>query len=985
MREYFRVPLKSKVAKNRDRFELDLPVYSMRDKGTRVIVVVNRVPQDDLTRGVLFEESLAGKAMRNIMLYADEKAEGTLGECAFINFHEFRVHDMDESMRRSAEADFTLRIEKFVKRFKPDVIIAMGADVARNMLDKDDLTKYFGRIVKYPKNRKIKFIYTLGVWDFCPDVPPEKRKEEGKKLQSQASLSGILARHFEYAIRKKNLFTLSKADFEIEVVDSMKKFKRMMTALEAAPHVAIDTETKSLARVTNTLLTIQFAIDDTKAWVLPFMHASAVWNEKQLGIIKRRLKKYFERGKSKYHLFQNAKFDLTQLKVQLGLRHYCHDIYDVSGGEYALEENTKFLSDKQMKHLQTAGYKLDHICMRYGWNPYIGIGVDKSSRTGMSEMKLDQFLRYAATDAIVLFRIRDAQLKRAKHEGWNRKVFVRAVTVALSAMNHIFSEMEMTGHLTDTKYLISTLRPGGGLQKAIEELNFKFRDSKAARRVNKKLIRSRGAPKKVLFGGTPWEFDITKPAHQIELFIEEMGLEPLAYGKSGKAQVGKAFIAKYGDPTKPLHTPEVEWFGQLKKSSTIKSNFLVPFWRRLMTEDDMKADKRLRAFYNYLMIITGRSGSSDPNLQNIPARGPLAKLVKRVFIPGYGNIYVKVDFSAHEVRNWANVSGDDVMGGRFKEALKLKRRFILTDRESEKFERVVEALKKRGDIHIQNVKLFYDQWVDKEHPLRQSIKVVIFGVIYGKGPFSLSVDLGKSEEDAQELIDKLFTMFPVGGDWIKSTIAEGQKNFIIETPFGLKRHLWGHLVPDRGVQGAMDRRGPNSLIQGPSSQMGFIAGRNYQNMKWKYFFSKDLPLIGSQNNAVHDSLENESAIGHLPINLYLIEHALTTQVHKVCRDVFGWELAVDLDCEFEIGGSLANTSKWSQRWDELPVIVENSIKYMKDELGYEPQKSWTKKFMHNMDIISELRTSEIRADLKADKYPSYRMDLDHQIVKELRL
>ena len=235
MLEYFRIPLKSKIAKSRARFELDLPVYTLRDKGTRMIVVVDRIPSEDLREGVLFRQSLAGKALKNILMYADEKADGKLAECAFINFHEFKVMDMDDARRKACESDFTGRIEQFIKKFKPDVVIAMGNDVARFMLDKDDLSGNFGRLTKYKGNRKIKFLYTMGVWDFCPDIPEEKKKEEGKKLQAQASLSGILARHFEYAIRNKNPFTLDKSDFKIEVVNTMKKFNAMMDAIEAAP------------------------------------------------------------------------------------------------------------------------------------------------------------------------------------------------------------------------------------------------------------------------------------------------------------------------------------------------------------------------------------------------------------------------------------------------------------------------------------------------------------------------------------------------------------------------------------------------------------------------------------------------------------------------------------------------------------------------------------------------------------------------------
>lgn len=1323
MRSYFNFPLKSKVARDRGRFNLDLPVFSLRDDGTRVLVVVNRVPQEDIDAGGLFKESLAGKAMHNIILYADERTNGKLGELAYINFHEFRVHDLDPSIRRAAEADFTYRIEKFVKKFKPDVIIAMGEDVTRYMLNKDKISKYFGRLTRYPKNKKIKFIYTLGVWDFCPDVPFEKRKEEGKKLQSLASLTGIVARHFEYAIRKKNLFTLDKSDFAIEIVDTMGKFKRMMRAIEAVPHVAIDSETDSLARVTNNILTLQFAIDGKKSWILPFLHPEAKWTPKQFRYIKKRMKKYFEGGTSEYHLFQNGKFDIGQLKAALKLRHYNHFMYDTSAGEYALEENLKFISDKQMKHLQVKGWGLDFIVKRYGWDAYATTGVDKDSRSGFREKKISDFAKYAGMDSIILFRIRDVQLKRAKHEGWKIKKFINAVTIVLGAMNHIFSEMELNGHMIDHEYLLSVIRPGGKFQLALNELHEKFKTSRAARRVNKKILSRKGAPSKTLFGGKPWEFSINKPDHQQLLFIEELGLQPLSFGKSGKASVGKAFIAKYGDVDKfekekyNEFVEEVGWYGQLKKSSTIKSNFLIPIWDRFLTDPDVKFDHRLRSYYNFLQIITGRSGSSNINFQNIPSHGPLAKLVKRIFIPRPGCLYVKTDYSAHEVRNWANISGDDVMGGRFVEALKLKRNFILSDREAKNFQSIVDALKTKGDIHIQNVKFFFGEWVDKKHPLRQKIKAVVFGVIYGKGAFSLAVDLNGTEQEAKDLIDKLFSTFRQGGDWLQNTMKEGRKNYIIESPFGLKRHLWGHMVPDNQVQSAMDRRGPNCLdletecltaegwktvdqlrvgeyiytkniktgalelqvlkevkrhkykgkmwrltngidalatpnhrwlvdwgkggsdantkysvirtseeladsgnnnpihlvadtpisqrktkwtdeeasivgwvltdghyeknknrvriaqsergnphkvaaldtllpnagrtgpdhlgkvvwtvpvelgkrirsvmpdkvltgeflqqlstqqlinlydammlgngsvsknnaqtsfcagtkakadmftmlcvmlgipcnmysrkfkksewkyasmdnvpdpqapcwyvtikkrkycqavsnrgqwedfdgevwcpnvqnstfiarrngsvyvtgntiIQGVSSQMGYLAGRLYQQLKWDHFYSKEIPLVSSQNNAVHDSLENESSFAHLPINLYLTEHSMTTQLAKLCEEKFNFKLAVDLDCEFEIGGSLSAMDGWSQRYDELEGKVENTIKFLKDELKRDTPKSELRKMRHNIKVISDLRDLEIRKDLKADKYPSTRMMFDDKVLKELAI
>lgn len=45
-----------------------------------------------------------------------------------------------------------------------------------------------------------------------------------------------------------------------------------------------------------------------------------------------------------------------------------------------------------------------------------------------------------------------------------------------------------------------------------------------------------------------------------------------------------------------------------------------------------------------------RSGCSDPNVQNIPSRGPLTKLVRDCFIPRKGRVLVEVDYSQLEVR-----------------------------------------------------------------------------------------------------------------------------------------------------------------------------------------------------------------------------------------------------------------------------------------------------------------------------------------------
>jgi DNA polymerase I-like protein with 3'-5' exonuclease and polymerase domains/uracil-DNA glycosylase len=1025
LKEYFNFPLKSKVLKGkRPRFNLDLPVMTFKEEGegTRVLVVIDRVPNADIDSGTLFGDSAAGYAIEKLVYDANGNADSPVEEIAFINYHEFRLNGIDAAMAAAAEADFTDRIEKFIKKFKPDVIIAMGREPANSLLDyagedsKINPAKTFGRVIKYPNGKKltgkrVNFLWTLGIFDFCPDIRHETRAEDMKTLQSRASLAGIILRHFEFAFRQKNIHDIPTHGFKPILVDTIKKFDKLVSQLDKGGWVvSIDTETKSLSRVANELISMQFAMERPdsedhveKSYFVPFIHPESPWSEKDFEYIKKRLCRFFERGNSHSLVFQNSKFDLTQLASQLGVRFFNHECYGVDNGEYALEENLKFLGDKSLKHLGVSPYRLDQIAIRYGWDAYKGLKVDKSNRTGFNEMKTDDFLMYACTDVVVPLRVRRAQIKRAEYEGYDPKVFETAVTGVLSDMELSFSEIERNGHFIDVKYLNDAMRPNGIIDKLRAENIAKYRKSKAARRANKKLLAAKGAPKKTLFGGgtigeggTPWEFSINQVEHQQQLFFSELGIEPLKQRKDGGGSIDKKFLERYGakdDEGVPLpgYIPEVGWYAEMKKYNTLMTNFINPISRQILVDPDAVKDGRIRSNFNFRYIITGRSGSSQDrerqvgiNFQNIPNHGKPAKAVKRVFISPKDFLYIKVDFGAHEVRNWSNISGDDVLADRFKDALKLKRKFMV-EVDADKLDKLIGLLKTRGDIHIQNVKFFFDEWVDKKHPMRQKIKAVVFGVMYGKGAFSLAEDIRDSEEAAQALIDKLFGTFRDGGDWIQGTIQKGRSEYIIDSPFGLKRHLWGHYHPDEGVRRAMDRRGPNSNIQGVSSQMGYMASRSLQKLKWDNFTSKGLLFPLQHNNSVHDSLELEDQIRTIPVSLYLIEHAMTTQVARTCRERYGFELKVDLDVEFEIGGTLSDMSTWSQRYDDLSKLVHEKIKWQQDTFGWVTPKAEIKAFEHNIAVMKELRVSEITRDLKEKAHPSETMLINKQVVKELDL
>jgi DNA polymerase-1 len=123
-------------------------------------------------------------------------------------------------------------------------------------------------------------------------------------------------------------------------------------------------------------------------------------------------------------------------------------------------------------------------------------------------------------------------------------------------------------------------------------------------------------------------------------------------------------------------------------------------------------------------------------LQQVPSRGKLSKYIKRVFIARQGTIFIKVDYSAHEVRGWSLISGDKNVAGAFQKGIDLYNEYIWnpTKENWAKF-------KAEGDIHIINSAYFFGLKVSEvTDDIRQGVKGVTFGLIYGlKRLFCLDV------------------------------------------------------------------------------------------------------------------------------------------------------------------------------------------------------------------------------------------------------
>lgn len=265
-------------------------------------------------------------------------------------------------------------------------------------------------------------------------------------------------------------------------------------------------------------------------------------------------------------------------------------------------------------------------------------------------------------------------------------------------------------------------------------------DSDAARMANSKLLKKIGAPTKSLWGNNAgaWVFSPDNDASKEMLFFEVLNLKGYSITESGKRSVGKVFLK-----SNSAH-PVVAAFAEYVEAKKFKTGFVDSFAAIMSTNEDARTTKRIRSSYGFLNVLTGRTSSVDPNLQNLPAHGKLAKLIKKITraLKGYG--LIKQDFGQNEIRGYAIISKDTAYAAKFWNSILLHKKYrVATEPADIKIKRDDWAA--NGDTHVAAVWDFFKQRVDKQHPLRQAVKAVIFGVLYGKSAKSLAKELALVE------------------------------------------------------------------------------------------------------------------------------------------------------------------------------------------------------------------------------------------------
>ena len=206
---------------------------------------------------------------------------------------------------------------------------------------------------------------------------------------------------------------------------------------------------------------------------------------------------------------------------------------------------------------------------------------------------------------------------------------------------------------------------------------------------------------------------------------------------------------------------------------------------------------RVHTSFNQTGAATGRLSSSDPNLQNIPIRSELGRLIRGAFVPEKGSLLISADYSQVELRVLAHLSGDEVL---------------------------ISAFKAGEDIHDRTAReVFSEKELEERAECRRRAKVINFGIVYGLSAYGLSQTLGISKEDAQAFIDAYFKRYGGVRAWLDGTIEEVRQTGFTKTLFGRIRPIPDIHSRDYNLRSFAERTAVNSPIQGTAADIIKVA------------------------------------------------------------------------------------------------------------------------------------------------------------------
>jgi DNA polymerase I-like protein with 3'-5' exonuclease and polymerase domains len=288
------------------------------------------------------------------------------------------------------------------------------------------------------------------------------------------------------------------------------------------------------------------------------------------------------------------------------------------------------------------------------------------------------------------------------------------------------------------------------------------------------------------------------------------------------------------------------------------------------------------------------TASADPNGQNFPKRGRLAKSYLKIFQATPGFKIVSADLSQIELRIAAWMAMDKVM---------------------------LSLYRSGGDIHTATAKyvsqLSDAQWDALPKAMRKlkrtQAKAVNFGFLYGMGWKKFmgyaKTDYGVTytEKEAQEARERFFNLYTGLPAWHERMRDFAREHGYVRALHGAVRHLPSIKSNDKMIRSSAERQAINSPVQRLGSDLGMMAVIRFAMQADPELFR----VIGF----VHDAVLVEARDGYEQECMSALVWAMENQP---MQEWFGINAPLPIKAEADIGINFGETLEMG----ELPPVEE---------------------------------------------------------------
>jgi DNA polymerase-1 len=533
---------------------------------------------------------------------------------------------------------------------------------------------------------------------------------------------------------------------QTRLVDTPKALEELVARLRQAKAISFDTETTSTDPMRADLVGISLAVDEGEGYYIPVGHEPQLGKQLPLPVVMNAL------GSPMVDphipkVGHNVKYDFIML-ARHGLR-VSPLTFDTMIAEWLCNPTSRNLGLKSLAWVRL-DFKMTEI------EELIGKGKDQRT---MAQVPIGQAAAYAAADAVAVLRL--MPLLKQELEECQATKLLDEIEMPLVT---VLAGMEMAGISLDSAFL----------DRMSQELNARMSDIEA--QVHQAV-------------GMPFNINSTQQL-STALFDRLKLIPPDRTRRTASGHYSTS--ADVLDLLRGKH-PVVDWVLEYRELSKLKSTYVDALPQQVNPRTG-----RIHTSYNQTGSVTGRLASSDPNLQNIPIRTELGRVVRQAFVAATGDQLLSVDYSQVELRIAAHMANDQAM---------------------------LAAFRAGQDIHATTAAAVYGvplEAVTKEQ--RRHAKAINFGLIYGMSAFGLTRTTELTLAEAEDFVEAYFKQFPGVKAYLDSIRRSAADQGYVETLLGRRRYFPGlKNQRDQNVRNREEREAINAPIQGSAADVMKIA------------------------------------------------------------------------------------------------------------------------------------------------------------------